>query len=96
MKENDIHKLLLSYGMLPVLKVLWELEEKEDYDNCIFIRDGINSFKSRFALVFSGDKEIETEEEYYKYYLQYSDKCGEIIKSNLEYYIKEIKEKLLL
>lgn len=94
MKELDIHKLLLSYGMLPVLSVLKELEAKEDYDKCISLRDGINSFKERFYFAFSDEKKIESEEEFYAYYENYSSKCSDIIKSNLEYYIREIKEKL--
>lgn len=96
MLENDIHKLLLAYGLLPMNKVLSGLEAKERYEECFEIKSAIDTFKSRFRLALYGDKDIETEEEYYEYYKQYSDKCGEIIKSNMEYYIKEIKEKLSL
>lgn len=96
MKESDIHKLLLSYGMLPVLTVLKELEAKEDYEGCISLRDAISSFKNRFYFAFSAEKRIETEEEFYNYYEKYSSQCSEIIKSNLEYYIREVKEKLEL
>lgn len=94
MIEKDIHKLLLSYGMLPMLSVLKELEVKEDYSSCVIIRDAIDSFKSRFSFVFSPEK--ETEEEYLAYYENIKTGCSEIAKSNMQYYIKEIKEKLKL
>jgi hypothetical protein len=96
MIENDIHKLLLSYGMLPMLSVLKELEVKEDYSNCVIIRDAVNSFKSRFSFVFSPEKEIQTEEEYLAYYENIKTGCSKIAKSNMQYYISDIKEKLKL
>lgn len=96
MKENDIHKLLLSYGMLAMLTVLKELEVNEEYGKCIPIRDAINSFKNRFYFVFSAEKQLETEEDYINYYEDIKKGCGKIAKSNLEYYVEDIKEKLEL
>lgn len=81
---------------MPVYKVLSELEQKERYEECFELKKGIDSFKERFCFIFSREKECETEEDYLNYYLQFSDKCGEIIKSNIKYYVKEIKQKLEL
>jgi len=96
MLENDIHKLLLSFGMLPMITILRELEDKEDYDKCISLRDAINSYRAKYYFAFSADKKIETEEDYEDYWNQFGKEYGRIAKGNMSYYIKEIKEKLEL
>jgi len=94
MKENEIHKLLLSYGLLAMLTVLKELENNEDYDKCISIRDAVNSFKSRYSFVFSREKGLETEEDYINYFEDLKKGCGKIAKNNLQYYVEDILDKI--
>lgn len=94
MRELEIHKLLLSYGILPMITVLKELEDKEDYDKCISLRDAIHTYRTKYYFAFSADKKIETEEDYEDYWNQFGKEYGRIAKSNMKYYIKEIKEKL--
>lgn len=96
MTEIMIHKLLLSYGLLPMMTVLEELVENEDYEKCMLIRDGIASFKEKYSYVLSAEKAITSEQDYIEYYEDLKRGYSKIAKHNMQYYIKDIKLKLEL
>lgn len=94
MREADIHKLILSFGVLPILEIVRELEVIEKYEECHTLKSAADSFLEKYNLDFLREKRIKTVEEYSQYYENLKKGCGEIAKQNIEYYIKECKEKL--
>jgi len=96
MKEIEIHRLMLSFGALPLLEIIKELEVVEKYEECHILKSAVDSFMKKYNLDFLAEKRIKTVEEYSEYYENLKKGCGEIAKQNIEYYIKECKEKLKL
>lgn len=79
---NSILNECLQYGNLPIVLILQELEQKEEYDLCIDIAIAIKSYNSSFSTVFTA----KMEQEYYSEYLE--------AKNHLKYYLKDIRRKL--
>lgn len=99
MTKNDVQKCLVSYGFFPMTKVLIELESKNRFEDCALILEAMQEYRLKFHIVeddIPTQYSKEFEKEYFSYFKK-SDGEGELIaKSNLEYYIKDIKERLKL
>lgn len=94
MTENDLHKCLLAHGFYPMVLVLRELEKQERFEECTIILDAMNSYKERYNVEYDTFYSKKLEEEYFSYYKEY--RFLELAKSNVEYYIKDIKNRLKL
>ena len=94
MTENDVHKCLISNGFYPMVLVLKELEKQERFEECKFILDAMNSYKERFNVEHDTFHSKKLEEEYFSYYKEYH--FLELAKNNVNYYIKDIKNRLKL
>lgn len=94
MKENDVHKCLLSYGFYPMTLVLKELEGREEFEKCKNILDAMNSYKERFNVQYDTYCSDNLKKEYFSYFQEKNIK--ELAKSNVDYYIKDIKNRLKL
>lgn len=97
MTENDIHKCLISYGFFPMTIILKELEDKEDYETCALILKSMNVYRERFKLVTDDiptQWSKEFEKEYYNYFKKINSEGELLAKNNMEYYLKDIKERL--
>ena len=97
MQENNIHKCLISFGFFPMTLILKELESEDRFEECISILNAMNTYRKKFNIV---EDDIPTkwsesfEKEYYSYFSKL-DINGELLaKSNMEYYLKEIKKRL--
>jgi len=93
--ENDIHKCLLSYGIYPMTLILKELETENRFEACAFILKAVLSYRAKYVNIID-DIPTQWSEDFEKEYYDYfkSDEHREIAKSNLEYYIKDIKKRL--
>jgi len=96
MTELKVHQCLISYGNLAMLLVLKELEENEEYEKCAIIKNGIDSWnKKHFSyLVLDTRYSTEVEKDYYKQFRKITNSEGNIAKENMQYYIREVKQKL--
>lgn len=80
-------------------KILKELEQEGRFEECAIILKSMVSYKDKFKLV---EDDIPTqwseefEKEYYNCFKKL-DSSGELLaRSNMDYYLKEIKERLKL
>lgn len=96
MTEIAITKCLASYGFYPFTIILRELEQQDRFEECARILEVMNAYRERFSIV---EDDIPTqwsekfEEEYYGYFKAVN---RERMKSNVEEYIKDIKNRIKL
>lgn len=99
MEENNIHKCLISYGFFPFTIILKELEEQDRFEECGIILRAMTSYRKKFKLV---EDDIPTkwsdsfENEYYSYFKKIDENGILLAKSNILYYLKDIKQRLKL
>lgn len=97
MKENDIHKCLISFGFFPMTLILKELEKEDRFEECNSILNAMTAYREKFSIV---EDDIPTkwseffEKEYYSYFSKLDSNGGLLAKSNIKYILKEIKERL--
>jgi hypothetical protein len=97
--ENDTHKCLISYEFFPMTKILQELEQVERFEECNIILNTMNNYRERFKIVTDDiptQYSKDFENEYYSYFKKLDDNLQLIARSNIEYYIADIKKRLLL
>ena len=96
MTKEAIKKCLTSYGFYPFTLILLELEEDDRFEECAQILSEMNDYREKFSIV---EDDIPTmwsekfEEEYYSYFKAVN---RERMKSNVEGYIKDIKNRIKL
>ncbi len=94
MTENDIHKCLISYGFYPMTLILKELEKENRFEECNEILKAMLSYRKRFTIV---EDDIPTrwskefEKQYYSYFNNHP-----LVSSNMDYYLKDIRDRLKL
>ena len=99
MLENEIHKCLIYFGFFPMTLIIKELEYQEKFEECCQILNAMNTYRKRFTIV---EDDIPTqwsekfEKEYYSYFKKLDDNGELLAKGNMNYYLKEIKQKLKL
>lgn len=100
MTENDIHKCILSYGLMAFTKLLNELELQERFEECAVLFSALNSFLAKYPFIFENDSftkwSKEREDKYYEHLMEITKTDGTVAKSNMEFYIKDIKQRLKL
>lgn len=99
MTTNDVQKCLISYGFFPMTLVLRELELAERFEECKIILGAMLDYRKRFTIVSEDiptQYSKEFEQEYFSYFSKLDDKYELIAKSNLEYYVGDIKKRLQL
>ncbi len=97
MTQNDIHKCIISYGLYPLTLVIKELEDSESYEKCAEIKNAVEEYKRKFDYLKTGELErwsIELEMEYFNELTRITKTDGSIVKSNMEWYVKDIKKRL--
>lgn len=97
MTERDIHKCILSYGVLAMTAVINTLERFERYEECNVLKLALQSFFAQFpnlgyTQVTKYTKQLE--DEYYKNLGELTKTDCSITRENLYYYIEEIFLKL--
>jgi len=96
MEEVEIHRCLISHGFYPMTLVLKELESVNRFEDCSYIYKAMISFKEKYNL-FDYAVPTRWSEEFEKFYFNYFSAANkELVESNLQYYIKDIKERLRL
>lgn len=96
MTEKDVHKCLISFGFYPMTLILKELEQDNRFEECKIILEAMNSYREKFKIV---TEYIPTkwskkfEEEYYSYF-KTEDKS--LVDNAINYYTKDIKNRLKL
>lgn len=99
MQETDVHKCLISYGFYPMTLIIKSLEEDNRFEECAIILDAMLSYRKRFSIV---EDEIPTrwskdfEKEYLSLFKTVSESGRLLIEDNLEYYLKDIRQRLKL
>lgn len=96
MKERDVYRCLLSYGFYPMTLVLKDLEKEDRFEECNFILEAMNSYKEKIKLDDIVEISTKWSEDYKKEYYTYFGWEIELIENNLNYYIKDIKNRLKL
>ena len=99
MTELDVHKCLFSYGTYPMTIILHHLEVEDRFEDCKLILESMNSYRARFKHV---TEELPTkwskefEKEYFSYFKKMNEEGQLIARENLEYYVRDIKQRLKL
>lgn len=99
MIETEIHKCILSYGMIPMSKIIYELELEERYEECAVIFNAFNSFLAQYPAIINESwrkYSQQVEDEWIENIKKVTNTDGSIARDNLKYYLKDIKERLKL
>ena len=99
MTELDVHKCLISYGFFPFTLILKDLEKDSRFEECSTILNAMNSYRQRFKIVeetIPTQWSKEFEDEYYSYFTKLDENLQLIAKSNIQWYLKDIKQRLKL
>jgi hypothetical protein len=97
--ENEIHKVIISYGFYPMTLVLKDLEEREMFEECALILNAMKSYRDKFKIVtdeIPTKWTLEFEKEYFSYFKKVDESGKLIAKENLNYYLKDIYKRLEL